>query len=277
MIRGSTKQDTRMRRARILKAIAAESDDMRQLRQEIRARAERFLSKAAGGSTKKLIVIVLDRQQPVRKRREACWAVGDLKLREGLSVLLEVLTEPDLHLPWIAANALHRLPNRKRASRRLMRIIEVSKDPNVRQAAIYALGWVNDPHSSDLLVSIVGDATEQPHTRSLAIQSLQFLNGSERISNSATLRSLIVSAMQDSSPEIRYAALCVVTGRDRQHPAVRKMLEKLSHDRVRVPGIGRVGELAQSILRETTTRRRRAARPPARSRGTATPTWSTTR
>jgi HEAT repeat protein len=87
-----------------------------------------------------------------------------------------------------------------------MRLIRTTPSWQKRQAAVYGLWGLADQRAEGLLIRILLDKKEVEKTRGFAAEALGLLHPTPLIEEA------YIAALQDSSVEVRYSALCGLGG-----------------------------------------------------------------
>jgi hypothetical protein len=185
--------------------------------------------------------VLRDSQQEVTRRAAAAHILAAEEKRRSVPRLLAMMDDAETELVWSIANILGTLASRK-PTRQLMRIVRHSKSPQRRDAAIYALGLLNDRRSRSLLSQIVTNDHEAPYTRGLAADALV-----TQIRDRHVLR-VLLKCHNDPSTEVRFAvinALHVALQDNLEPEYLRGVLQQHLSDNGQLPGRPSIAELVR--------------------------------
>jgi HEAT repeat protein len=205
----------------------------------------------------------------VRVRARACSLLGLLRAKEAIPVLLKIgQVEGNEELTWAALSALG-LIGSHRATKPLIEVVRTAGEVRKKQAAAYALWLIGDNRARNTFIRIAEDSAEDDTTRGFAVEGLGSLKPTARTVT------VLVRALQDSSVNVRFSALCALSGAAslavnlkvrpevrllltrRAIPAIRRRLQ----DKGKIKGEGTVAKLAGTIL-PNVVRLKSALRPP---------------
>jgi HEAT repeat protein len=142
-------------------------------------------------------------------------------------------------LIWESLVALGVIGSRT-ATRPLLRLARASDSRIRRQAAVFALGLLNDKRGRSTLIKVLLDTKEGTKIRGLAAEALGLLPAKR----GTTM--VLVEMLQDPSAEVRYSALCAL-GALRANSALGS-IESLLGDTAVVDGEMSVGDRAASVM-----------------------------
>lgn len=164
----------------------------------------------------------------------------DLLLGESL---IGVAEGPDY---WDDANRIGQLGAR-RATRRLMRVVRESAEPDRRAAALHALWSLADARATGLFLQVGWDrsgATEQE--RVIAVEGLGVS------AHRPFIQKALAGFLQDPAPAVRYSALCAIElarpSGGRLHVALREALQEATRDTAKVNEDGDIAAMATRVL-----------------------------
>jgi HEAT repeat protein len=189
-----------------------------------------------------LTQICLDKARSMEDRASACSLLGSVGSRDSIFPLLEIgasASDDQTILIWESLKAVGALRSR-RATRPLMRLIRTTPSLQKRQAAVYGLWGLTDQRAEGLLIRILLDKTENEKTRGFAAEALGLLHPTPHIEKA------YIAALQDNSVEVRYSALCGLSG-SRCKGALPFVKSLLSDDSM-MNGEGTVAELAVVVM-----------------------------
>lgn len=216
-------------------------------------RQAKILRDAGANSVEALLALAEDEKQPAALRLAACWELGYGKsrpsgsnVRRAVRALLEVCGTGARQLTMPAANALVAIGSRS-AVLPLIRLLRHAPRPATREAAAYALGFLNDRRAIIPLISTVEDGSEHRAVRGQAAEALGELAS---LQLKRPVKPL-VAALSDRSSEVRFWACYALSQYQdrRQIPSLRKLI----HDRAVVKGwwsVGREAAWAIAVLSE---------------------------
>jgi len=187
-----------------------------------------------------LLTTVSNSAIPIETRVAAIGTLGSLRARVPISQFLKVMSEPVPNLAWAIAHAIGEIGSR-RFTRPLIELVRRTGDGASRQAAITALGDLNDPRAVPLLTGIVNDVSEREDIRALAADALSLM------ANTKGTQAALIGLTRASSPALRYSGVCALSPWI-ANLRVREALEARMEDRASVPNRESVGELARGIL-----------------------------
>lgn len=184
-----------------------------------------------------------DPKEDIARRGLACLALGYLRFRPAIRVLIGLAEDSDLRLVCESLRGLS-LMGSTQPTRPLLRLLRHSSREEVRNAVINALGMLRDKRAIDVLVGILTDREESEYTRSYAAEALGLLEKTDR-----TIAAL-VEALKDPSPTIRWSAInsLGLTGDER----LTEVLQACVSDHEVVPALPdreTVGSAAETALR----------------------------
>ncbi|MFH0801073.1 MAG: HEAT repeat domain-containing protein [bacterium] len=168
----------------------------------------------------KLLMRILDEEEPKYVREEAAELLGRLEDRKMLDSLLEALKNSST--AYYAAIALQGIPDPS-AFEPLMKIMNKSRSPGARMQAALALGEVGDPRAVNALVDMLSDTDEMMcHYASIALGKI---GGDEALEK-------LLEIMGEQRPGNRVYAIAAIelTGDRRAVPALIEALFSRDED-----------------------------------------------
>lgn len=194
-----------------------------------------------------LLQCCTDAAENIERRGRACLALGHLRHRPAIEVLLSLLAHEDLSIVFDAARGLAAMKSR-RATRALMRIIRQSRREEVRNAVLNALGSLRDRRAEQLLRAIAVSRSESESTRCYAIQALMFAKLRKQTVDD------LINSLIDASPLVSWAILTLLGG-VANHRSIEAIRRCLSDQRVvsilpNEPTVASAAEAALSCLRD---------------------------
>lgn len=209
--------------------------------QDLRARAERevkLLRRASIDSPELLVSALQNRKAPPELRRAACWALGQLRNKTHVTVLLNAFNERDVDLSWEAAKSLAAVKS-KRALRPLIAALRHAGEKR-RHAAAYALGWLGDERAIEPLIDALTDKSESPRVRGQAAESLGILKDRRAVRP-------LVGALKDPSVEVRFWSAFAL-GLLRDPRALQELRRLVKTDKASLPGWWQVRKEASDAI-----------------------------
>jgi HEAT repeat protein len=188
-----------------------------------------------------LLGLCSDAAADSQRRAEACFLLGELRLRSSVSALLKVgASDNSPEVVWAALCAVGAVGSR-RATRALVNIVSSELSPVRRRAAVFALFQLADNRARQALIRAACDASEEHKTRGLAAEALGLLKRTRYTSG------VLVRLLSDPSGEVRFGSLCgLAVLRERSAvPTIRALVS----DRTVVDGTETVGDRALLVLR----------------------------
>lgn len=168
------------------------------LRPHMRQQADMVLQ-AGVDSVAALGRVAGDATQPAALRSCACWLIGHLRYKRATSALLRAFAASDAAVYWEAAKTLA-LFNSKRALEPLAAALHGDADEEKRVAAVYALGWLTDERTVEIILDVLKNEQETPRVRGEAAEVLAYKPCSAHIV--ATL----VRCLADPAVEVQFWA-----------------------------------------------------------------------
>jgi HEAT repeat protein len=127
----------------------------------------------------------------------------------------------------------------------LRELLRTANRPEVRRAIIFALAWQRDMRSWEIFIKILGDRNESPAVRAQAAEGLAYKFHRKRrgASGFQSAIEVLVSALTDASPDVRYYAAFALgaSGERAVLPALRKAAKDSS---ISESFVGTVGDEA---------------------------------
>ncbi len=185
--------------------------------------------------------LVVGSSEPAHLRAIGAWAMGLLQEPASSPHLEDVIQRQDTSeaLLWEATKALSKLG---RGAALFRRLLLDGQAVQVRKAAAYALGCLQDQQATADLCRVLNSASEEPAVRGQAAEALGYLRDRSAFTS-------LIEAASDPSPEVRYwVAFALGQLGDRRAEPV---LDQLSQgDSAQVEGWGTVAEEAGRALEE---------------------------
>lgn len=173
------------------------------LEPEKRATVEKDLDELRAESAltvDRLVAVIADARATLARKRTAAWLAGQLQERRTAPALLQALgSTGDEEFAWEAAKALALIAEPQTIDPLL--VLAQSHGTNwMRQAAVYALGYVGDSRIVAGLCSVLADDREDHHVRAHAAEAL---------GNIADVRAFdtLVASLEDPAAEVRFSAV----------------------------------------------------------------------
>lgn len=221
------------------------SQIVERLQPEHQAQARQSLSNflQAGGNSLEGIIEMLHHGD-TRMRVFACWMLGQLQAKNAASPLLVTFKDKkvDVIARSQAAVALSMLGS-KRPVKPLISAIRHSNEDFVREYAVYILGWLNDERGVEPLMDILKNDKESSRLRAQAAESLGHLG----TAHAAVSISLLISTMQDTSPEVRFW-VAFALGELGDQTALHTLEHHAKNDTSVIPGWGSVDKEAREAI-----------------------------
>jgi HEAT repeat protein len=173
-----------------------------------------------GGWDIKLLMRILDEEEPRYVREEAAEILGRLEARNILDSLLEALKNSNT--AYYASIALQGIPDPS-AFEPLLKVLNKSRSPGTRMQAALALGEVGDPRAVESLVTMLSDPDEMIcHYASIALGKI---GGDEALEK-------LLAIMGEQRPGNRVYAIAAleITGDRRAVPALIEALFSRDED-----------------------------------------------
>lgn len=192
----------------------------------------------------------------VRLRARACRLLGLLGAKQAIPVLLQIgQVEDSEELTWEALSALGFIRSH-RATKPLIEVVRTAGDVRKKQAAAYALWLIGDNRARNTFIRVAEDRAEDETTRGFAVEGLGSLKPTARTVT------VLVRALRDPSVNVRFSALCALSGaavlavNQKVRPEVRLLLTRRAipaircrlQDKSEIKGEGTVAELAGTTL-----------------------------
>lgn len=193
-------------------------------------------SELSSPSLPELLDLVGNNSAPIEIRQKAMALLGLTREKVAIPLLVQVIHDEEL--AWSAAHALIYL-NSRSATRTLIKLLRSVTGIEQRTACVYVLWHLCDRRAVSTLLAIAANSVEAIKTRAMAIEAL----GPMLKRNS--VRQSIAALQQDQFVELRYAAVCALSG---DMPRSRSLLQASVTDTGVLQRVGSVGELAQNIL-----------------------------
>lgn len=168
---------------------------------EARANVQKMvdsIARAGGTSFRALLALAIDSRVSSDTRYGTIWVLGQLGNRRAVPALISALKDKSPILRAEAARQLGLIQG-KRAIVPLAEVLCTDVDAEVREAASYALGYLQDPRSFNALLEALRDVNQSPLVRGMAAEQLA------SFSRFPAIPSLIV-ALHDPSAEVRFWA-----------------------------------------------------------------------
>lgn len=200
-------------------------------------------------SKAEVVAMLTDTTQPVSTRTAAAEILGNLGGRLPVGPIINVIREPIPNLVWATAHVIGEIRSRS-FTRPLISVVRQSEFGASRQAAISALGDLNDARAVPLLKQIVRNALESDDTRSLAANALSLM------ARKCDARKALIALTRDTSPLLRYSAVCALSPWVADRGA-REALEARLGDSDPIPAHESVAELVTSLLQGSVAGRSR--------------------
>ena len=183
-----------------------------------------------------------------RTRGWACWAIGQLRLRNRVDTLLLALrNDPDTTVVWEAAKALSLMPSRN-VGENLKIVLCETLDSERRTATIWSIGASQYRPAIPELSSILTALDEPVSVRAHAAEALGVI-GDRRASGA------LLDVLDDSSPDVRFWATYAL-GELREQRAVPALKRLACSDNTGPTGWWPVKEEAANALAKIRSERR---------------------
>ena len=97
----------------------------------------------------------------------------------------------------------------------LRELLRTATRPEVRLAIVFALAWQRDMRSWAIFIKILGDRNESPAVRAQSAEGLAYKFHRKRRETSGfqSAIEILVAALTDASPDVRYYAAFALAGR----------------------------------------------------------------
>jgi HEAT repeat protein len=198
----------------------------------------------SANDSERLLALFQDDAVPWEQRRAACRLLGESNSPGAQAALVQVFFGSDADLAFEAANALFAIKSRvgrplRAAVEPLTAALRSAVDPEMKEAAIFALGRIGGADATPVLVEVLESRVATSGLRVTALQGLAFTGPRERV------RPRIIEALADVDPAVRIAAIGLVVP---EWPGVPEALRKMASDKSQVSGFGTVAENAAKKL-----------------------------
>jgi HEAT repeat protein len=187
-----------------------------------------------------VIAVFSNGAQPVNTRVAAVGILGTLGWRVPVAPLITVMRESSPNLVWAIAHAIGETRS-TRFTRPLMSFVRHSEPGVSRQAAISALGDLNDARAVPLLTQILRSSLESEDSRVLAANALSLM------AKKREAQKALIALTSDLSPLLRYSAICALSPWVADS-RIREALQARLEDRAPVPNRETVAELVATLL-----------------------------
>jgi HEAT repeat protein len=188
-----------------------------------------------------LVALCRDKARPQADRVQACLLLGQMKFREALPNLIEIVQqEHEGELVWQSLATIGAIGSR-RATRPLLQLLRSTTSAVTRHGAVLGLMQLADERTRGELTRIAANKQEEENTRALATEALGLLKSKRRTSR------FLIGALHDPSPAVRFSSLCAIGAlKDRTAlPFIRPLL----NDSSIADGAESIGDRANLVLR----------------------------
>jgi len=210
----------------------------------LRAQAEQDINallNAGVDSYQTLVCLVDNKSIDERLRAIACWALGKLKDKKSVAILLKAFDSKIPILYWEASKALGSIKSRK-ALKPLVNILLQDEDIEKRVASAYALGLLRDKRAIEPLLRVLQNKAEQPKVRAQTAEALVWFNDRRK----TVVDSLIVG-LKDASVEVRFWSAFAL-GELKIKRAVNKLKQMAAEDAEVLPGWWSISREASNAI-----------------------------
>lgn len=215
---------------------------------EARANVQKMvdsIARAGGTSFGALLALAIDSRVSSDTRYGTIWVLGQLGNRRAVPALISALKDKSPILRAEAARQLGLIQG-KRAIVPLAEVLCTDVDAEVRKAAAYALGYLQDPRSFDALSGALRDLSQPPLVRGMAAEQLA------SFSKFAAIPPLI-AALHDPSAEVRFWAAYAL-GAIGSVEALPDLEQLAATDTASVPGWWSIAREAREAIEHITAR-----------------------
>lgn len=198
---------------------------------------------SAGGKSLEGIIEV-SHCDDAQMRMFACWILGQLQEKRAASPLLSVFRDKNLDVATRsqAAVSLSMLGS-KRPVKPLISAIQRDEEDFVKEYAVYVLGLLNDDRAVQPLIEILKNKDMSTKLRAQAAESLGHLG----LFRASTATPMLVVALQDAAPEVRYW-VAFALGELGDQDALHVLEHHAKNDTVAIPEWGPIAEEAQEAI-----------------------------
>lgn len=189
-----------------------------------------------------LLHVCKDASRAPEQRALACLLLGEERYRASVPALLNIAeSEEEPLVVWQALSALGAIGD-GRVLQQLIHLVRTAPSSLKRRAAVFAIVQFHTEKARPVLEKVLLHPHEAPETRGLAAEGLGLLRVSRK-----TLR-ILVRVLQDSSPELRYSALCALAAL--RSPAALPAVKRLQNDKAAVDGGAAIADRAAQAVRD---------------------------
>jgi HEAT repeat protein len=186
-----------------------------------------------------LLALVQDANASVDLRATACWVLADLDSKRAAPALLKAFHDKETVLRWEAAKALSQLGS-KRSVPPLIRTLLTAEDTEIRSAAAWTLGFIDDDRALEPLMETARSIGDDVDVRSHALEALGHLMNTGAVP-------ALVPCLSDESASVRFWAAFALgnVGGDDVIPELQRLADT---DHAVVPGWWAVSKEAADSL-----------------------------
>jgi len=182
---------------------------------------------------------ILDEDANVKTQSVACWALGQIRDKRSVRILLKALESKGKEICWEAAKSIGLIGSRH-VVRPLIAILLKDEDLNRRMAAAYTLGQLQDTRAVVPLLRILLNRKEKPALRGHVAEALAYIGDKRAVQS-------LIGTLKDPAVEVRFwSAFALGVLKDQRAIPQLKMAGK---DNSILPGWGAVGKEATEAIK----------------------------